>query len=86
MRRKRETGLAKELAALAELPDRDIDTSDQPEIRDWSGAKTGRFYRPVKRAVTIRLDADIVQWFKAHEDKYQTAVNRILREYMLKRL
>jgi uncharacterized protein (DUF4415 family) len=74
---------AEELAALAAKPEAAIDTSDAPEIEDWSDAERGRFYRPVKRAVTIRLDADLLEWFKRREPKYQTAVNRVLREYML---
>jgi uncharacterized protein (DUF4415 family) len=74
--------LRAELAALAALPDRAIDTADIPERRDWSKAERGRFYRPVKRVVTMRLDADVVAWFKARALKYQTAVNRVLREYM----
>jgi uncharacterized protein (DUF4415 family) len=71
-----------ELAALATLPDSKINTTDIPQRRDWSTAERGRFYRPVKRVVTIRLDADVVAWFKTRARKYQTAVNRVLREYM----
>jgi len=72
-----------ELAYLENLADEDIDLSDGPEITDWTGAERGKFYRPEKQAVTIRLDADVVDWFKGRETKYQTAVNRVLREYML---
>jgi uncharacterized protein (DUF4415 family) len=68
------------------MSDADIDTSDIPEIADWRGAQRGRFYRPVKQVVTIRLDADVVAWFKARDRKYQTAVNHALREYMLERV
>ena len=74
-----------ELNALAILPDAAIDTSDVPEIRDWSGAKRGLFYRPVKQQLTLRLDADVVAWFKEHtapEEGYQTRINRALREYV----
>ena len=53
-----------ELAALAAMPDGEIDTSDIPEITDWSKAVVGRFYRPVKETVTIRLDADVLDWLK----------------------
>jgi uncharacterized protein (DUF4415 family) len=67
------------------MSDADIDTSDIPEITNWRAAERGRFYRPVKQVVTIRLDADVVAWFKSRESKYQTAVNRALREYMLER-
>jgi uncharacterized protein (DUF4415 family) len=75
--------LKTELTAPAKLADRDIDTSDIPEVLDWSDAKVGRFYRPVKQVVTIRLDANVIAWFKARDKKYQTAVNRALRQYML---
>lgn len=72
----------KELAALAKLPDSAIDTSDIPEITDWSKAQIGRFYRPIKQPVTIRLDADVIAWFKQTAPQYQTAVNAVLRAYM----
>ena len=74
-----------ELTALAQLPDVAIDISDIPEIRDWSGAARGLFYRPVKQQLTLRLDADIVAWFKAHvrtNEGYQTRINRVLRDYV----
>jgi uncharacterized protein (DUF4415 family) len=72
----------KELAALEKMPDPAIDTSDIPEVTDWSKAQVGRFYRPIKQPVTIRLDADVIAWFKEMAPQYQTAVNAVLREYM----
>ena len=74
-----------ELAALAEMSDEEIDTSDAPEVRDWSGARRGLFYRPVKQQLTLRLDADVIEWFKRQADDaegYQTRINRALREYV----
>jgi uncharacterized protein (DUF4415 family) len=74
-----------ELQALSELPDDAIDTSDAPELQDWSGAKRGLFYRPVKQQLTLRLDADVLDWFKKHttaDEGYQTRINRALREYV----
>lgn len=74
-----------ELKALQELPDSAIDTSDAPELPDWSGAERGLFYRPVKQQLTLRLDADVVAWFKASaapDEGYQTRINRVLREYV----
>ena len=74
-----------ELNALAAVGDDEIDTSDAPEILDWSGAKRGVFYRPVKQQLTLRLDADVVAWFKRHAasgEGYQTRINRALREYV----
>ena len=74
----------KELKSLAARPDDAIDTSDAPELPDWSGAKRGVFYRPVKQQLTLRLDADVIAWFKEHTasgEGYQTRINRALREY-----
>lgn len=74
-----------ELQALAALPDEQIDTSDIPEIRDWSGARRNLLYRPVKQQITLRLDADVVTWFKSRAPGgrgYQTEINRALREYV----
>jgi len=72
-----------ELAALAAQPEAAIDTSDAPEQRDWRGAKRGVFYRPVKQQLTLRLDADVVDWFKTPgPEGYQTRINTALREYV----
>jgi len=71
-----------EIDRLATLPDDAIDTSDIPEITDWSGAERGRFYRPVKQQVTLRIDADILAWFRAQGGKYQSQINLVLREYV----
>jgi len=75
--------ISADLERINAMSDDQIDYSDIPEITDFSGFKRGLFYRPEKQAVTIRLDVDVVAWFKSAEPKYQTAVNRVLREYML---
>lgn len=54
-----------DLAVLEALPDEDIDTSDIPEATDWSDAVRGKFYRPVKKAISLRVDADIIAWFRS---------------------
>ena len=74
-----------QIRALEALPDDQIDTTDAPEILDWSDAKRGVFYRPVKRQITLRLDADIITWFKARARGgrgYQTDINGALREHV----
>ena len=74
-----------EIQALEDLPDERIDTTDVPELLDWSDAARGLFYRPVKRQITLRLDADVLSWFKAraHGGRgYQTNINRVLREHV----
>jgi uncharacterized protein (DUF4415 family) len=73
---------AKELRSLAALPDKEIDLSDAPEARDWSRAMVGKFYRPIKKPLTIRLDADVIAWLKAGGRGYQTRINKLLRSAM----
>ena len=74
------------LDKLAVMPDADIDTSDIPELsaENWAFAKRSELYRPVKKPVTLRLDVDLVEWFKGHapEGGYQTEINRVLRRYV----
>lgn len=55
---------------------------------DFSGGVRGRFYEPTKKSTTIRLDDDVILFFKkrASEEKvgYQTLMNAALREYIKK--
>jgi uncharacterized protein (DUF4415 family) len=76
---------SRELAAIAALADEQIDTSDIPELSPaaWKDAVRGKFYRPMKQAVSMRLDADVVAWLKKPGKGYQTRANRILRQHML---
>ena len=68
------------------MPQDQIDTDDVPEVPDWSGAERGKFYRPLKRQLTLRVDADVVDWFQRQAPKggYQTMMNRVLRAAMLR--
>jgi len=73
----------KMLQKLAARPDREIDLTDIPEIQTIpSDAVIGKFYRPKKTTVTIRLDADVVAWIKASGSGYQTRINAYLRQLM----
>lgn len=73
----------KELHKLAAKADREIDLSDIPEIRQIpSDAVIGKFYRPKKASVTIRLDTDVLAWLKATGEGYQTRINLYLRQLM----
>ena len=74
-----------EIDALVSLSDDQIDTDDIPEVKDWSGAQRGMLSRPIKKQITLRLDADLIEWFKSHHshsEGYQTSINRALREYV----
>ena len=74
----------RELAEIVALADEQIDTSDIPELPPaaWKDAVRGKFYRPVKQAVSMRLDADFVAWLKKSGKGYQTRANRILRHML----
>jgi len=85
----------RELAALASA-DRPIDLTDARELPApaWENpirgveawlevARAGNLYKPVKQAVSMRLDADVVSWLKQSGPGYQTRANQILREKML---
>lgn len=72
----------KEITALKRMKDEEIDLSDIPEIRRWSKAVVGKFYRPIKKSLTIRLDTDVLGWLKSQGRGYQTRINNLLREAM----
>jgi uncharacterized protein (DUF4415 family) len=68
---------------LRAMRDEDIDFSDAPPLLDWSKAEIGKFYRPTKKPVTMRLDADVIDWLKSEGPGYQTKANWLLRNAML---
>jgi uncharacterized protein (DUF4415 family) len=80
--RKVNTTQAREIRALKRMRERDIDTTDIPVMLDWSNAAVGKFYRPIKKSLTIRLDADVLAWLKGQGHGYQTRINAILRSAM----
>jgi uncharacterized protein (DUF4415 family) len=44
--------------------------------------KIGDFYRPVKKPITVRIDADVLAWFKKDGRRYQSRINAALRKVM----
>lgn len=75
----------RQVAALASLPDAKIDYSDIPALKDrfWKHAVRNPFYRPVKRQLTVRLDADVIAWLREQGKGYQTRINALLRAAMM---
>ena len=71
-----------ELKKLKTMRDEEINLDDIPEVRDWDEAVRGKFYRPVKKAISLRVDADVLAWFKSLGPRYQSRINSVLREYM----
>lgn len=78
-------GQRAKLKAMSGRPESEIDTSDLPEMTDaqWKNAGRGHFYRPLKRQITARVDADVLDWLKAQGKGYQSRMNAILRREML---
>ena len=72
----------RERMARINAPEGAIDTRDVPEVRDWSTATRGRFYRPIKRQITLRLDADVIDFFERGGKGYQTRMNEALRAWV----
>lgn len=74
-----------ELKQLAMMPDDQIDYSDIPELTPSQLAEMqrGAFYRPVKKQITARVDADVLAWLKSQGKGYQSRMNAILRAAML---
>ena len=79
-------GQKAELAALAALPEAQIDTTDIPPLGEafWRNAERNPFYRPLKQQVTVRVDADVLAWLRVAGRGYQTKLNAILRAAMLR--
>ena len=73
----------RELQRLADRPDSQIDFSDAPEGKPRaSDIQVGRFYRPIKQLISLRVDADVLDWFRGRGKKYQTYMNEVLRREM----
>ena len=73
----------RDVRAIAAKKEREIVFSDAPAVPDWSAAVVGKFYRPTKKPVTIRLDSDVIAWLKTDGRGYQTKANWLLRNAML---
>ena len=72
----------KRLKELQNIPDSAIDTSDIPELDDnfWKNAK---MVKPItKKAISIRIDDDVLDWFKSQGKGYQSLINTVLRSYV----
>jgi uncharacterized protein (DUF4415 family) len=72
-----------DIRAIAGQKDEELDFSDIAPVLDWTGAEVGKFYRPPKQPVTMRLDSDVIAWLKSGGRGYQTKANWLLRHAML---
>ena len=76
---------AAQLEYVRDLPDDRIDTSDAPEVLDWSNAKRGLLYEPVKQDINLQLDEYVIDWFKErHQESAERdeAINKALMDHI----
>jgi uncharacterized protein (DUF4415 family) len=71
-----------DLAALAAMPDSAIDYGDAPELPDTFWAAAGQPLPEPKKQVTLRIDADVIEFFRHTGKRYQTRINAVLRAYV----
>ena len=69
------------LKRLNEMSDEEINLGDIPELGD-DFFKNAQLQLPSKQSVTIRMDSDVLEWFKNQGKGYQTRINQLLRRYM----
>ena len=73
--------LESELQRLAARPEEEVELSEVPEL-DEAFFREAEWRPPIKQPVTIRLDADVLEWFRSQGPGYQTRINRLLRRFM----
>jgi uncharacterized protein (DUF4415 family) len=75
-----------DLKRLDSLKSKDIDLSDLPEIAPERFARAvvreGLTSLRAKEQITLRLDSDVLTWFRSQGKGYQTKINSLLRAYM----
>lgn len=74
----------RELERIAHMPDAKVDYSDAAEMKNRPSGRVyvGRFYRPVKEQISVRVDADVLAWLRSRGKPYQTYMNAVLRRAM----
>jgi uncharacterized protein (DUF4415 family) len=77
-----------EIVTLSNITDAAIDFSDIPRLspKAWADAVTNPLYRPTKTSTTVRVDTDVLTWLKSKGKGYQTRINEILRDEMLREI
>ncbi len=79
----------REIAKLKKMSDAEVDFSDiplqNPADPKWQKAVVGKFYKPMKEPIALRIDADVLDWLRSQGEGYQTRINNILRAAMLRK-
>lgn len=87
-KQKRDTRIAADIARVEAMSDEEIDLSDMPEVTEeqWARSRRGEHNPRSGEEITLELDADVIEWFKQHENDYETAINAALRKHVESRL
>lgn len=83
-RKKTGAGMGLTLMAVAEEPKRGASKS-RPSV-SLQNMRIADFYRPLKKPITVRIDADVLAWFKKDGKRYQSRINQALRKVMEKEI
>lgn len=77
--------VTKEMRHLYEQRNKSLDRSDAPTLlpETWETAVIGKFYRPIKTAVSVRIDNDVLAWLKSQGEGHVSRINQILRDAMM---
>ena len=77
--------LERQIAAISNIKDEEINTSDIPLLTNdfFKNAIVNPYYKPVKKQLTVRLDAVLIEWLKSQGKGYQTRLNDILKKAMI---
>jgi len=77
-----------EIKALQKMPDSEINFSDITPLDDnfFKNAIRSPYYKPTKTSKTLRIDSDVLEWFKRKGKGYQTKINAALRDAMIREL
>lgn len=78
--------LGTDIERLRNMKDEDIDFSDIPRTTPemWAKGVIRKNFKPIprKRQLTLRIDNDVIDFFKEQGRGYQTKINQLLRAYM----
>lgn len=68
--------------------DRSLETEDAPSLPPemWEGAILGKYYRPKKTPITLRVDNDVLAWLKSKGEGHLSRINELLRQQMIAEL
>ena len=84
----RKVKITDEVRKLYEERDKSLDAGEIPQLSpdEWAKAQVGVLYRPMKTAISLRIDNDILAWLKAQGDGHLSRINTILRSAMTRQL